>query len=369
MPAVDVSSRAVCGSTDEVHSVGNWTYVQFDPPRNVHEFHKIAKYNCGGSTLSAEYGKDFFCGLTSGKELERAFKQFSWKWEAKHCHLPRFGQEFESLLLTFLQQAEGSKIIFVGDSLAHEQYISLRCLLGDYVLSETDVTFMTTNNVQVEKRNSPYLINRTSLNMAGHIGPTGKAMHTRKNPYLKDKVLNRDIAISRLEDKFTWEAYGVEDGASYADVIGMENVYLILNTGAHWHGNIEGYSSMVLNVLNYLHQNFKGKQVFYRPMHHGHVGCADARGPQAQPDPSQQTFDYNWRVLQHYNEFWKIEIDGMKDKRIMFLDSSMMTEDRPDSHCQGIREDCFHLCLPGVIDYWNILLMSVISYRNNSNVH
>ena len=47
----------------------------------------------------------------------------------------------------------------------------------------------------------------------------------------------------------------------------------------------------------------------------------------------------------------------MFTRRFVFLDVDEMTRTRPDGHL-GPPGDCLHYCLPGVIDYWTLLLAS-----------
>ena len=45
-------------------------------------------------------------------------------------------------------------------------------------------------------------------------------------------------------------------------------------------------------------------------------------------------------------------------RRFVFLDVEPMTRVRPDGHLRPDGPDCLHYCLPGVIDYWTLLLAS-----------
>lgn len=74
---------------------------------------------------------------------------------------------------------------------------------------------------------------------------------------------------------------------------------------------------------------------------------------------------YIWRMFLHWNAVWKFEIERKKNEEFKFMDISPMTKNRVDRHLGIWREDdCLHWCLPvpGVIDYWNNLLMSFIVY-------
>ena len=370
--------RPPCGSEDVPHSKGKWVRFPGLVVDSVDEFHDQAQYRCGSTVLSFEHNTGhFLCGHLSSEDLQRAAKLFSWHWEPEECYLPRRNNSGASgpdaLIQDFLEKAKDSNIALVGDSFSHEQFISLRCLLGKYVVSgEVLISFKTTTDIKITKYDSPFLINRKTLHLIGEPDQTVlydsyNHTHHQSSRYTeRNKVLERDIALSRLEDSFDWESYSnaVTDGEPFGHLLKDKQLYLVLNTGAHWHGNMKGYSIMVINVLAHLQKNFTGKRIFYRASSHGHAGCKDVVSPQPPPeDPSKQKFDYNWRLLKHYNAIWKYEILRLRDPRFVFLDVFPMSEERSDSHSLSRSgSDCFHYCLPGVVDYWNLLLLSFIVY-------
>ena len=348
--------------------------MPFNSVLSVPELHKQARYHCGSTVLSIEHNTGhFLCGHLSLDDLQRASKLFSWQWEPEDCSLPsRVGPDFDELLQDFLQKASGSRVAFVGDSFAYEQFVSLRCLLGrDMVPGEGPTAFKTTTGIEFSVYDSPFLVSQKTLNLVGEPEPTTSSNSSKYNRQHSSKYtrgnrdLERDVGLSRLEDVFDWENYNYSDGDPYGHLLNDTQLYLVLNTGAHWHGNMKGYSSMVVNVLAHLQKNFKGNRVFYRASSHGHAGCMDVVSPQPPEDPSKQKFDYNWRLLKHYNAIWKYEITRLKDPRIVFLNVFPISEERADSHSLSkYRNDCLHYCLPGIIDYWNMLLLSFIVHGN-----
>lgn len=342
------------------------------PPKDLSALHEQAHYKCGKVVQSTDtFTKYYLCGLQPS-DLQRAFDQFSYKWEPHACVLPRFGAKFEKLVEMFLQQAEGFKFVFVGDSFSQEQFVSLRCLLGEHVPQHQDETmgsFITSNGIEFTMFPSAYLVNKTTFEVMvpGRSPLSADGMQeTRDNarsPYMDDDNLKRDVILSTFEDPFTWETYEVPaDVNSYAHIVNGRDTVLVLNTGAHWHGNMEGYSIMVKNVLSYWQRNFRGRRIFYRSSSHGHANCMGASEPLSSEPGKEQVYHFNWRLLQHYNALWKQEIAQLEDDRFIYIDVHPMSEHRPDSHFMGATHDCFHLCLPGVIDYWNVLLMSFIVY-------
>ena len=349
------------------HSKGKWLRLPVGPLPSVVDLHTEAKYQCGSTVLSAEYNTGhFLCGHLSSSDLQRASELFSWQWEPDECDLPtRVGPDLDELLQDFLETAKGFKVAFVGDSFAHEQFISLRCLLGQRVVSgELPNSFKTTTDIEVSKYDSPFLVSRETLHLLDEPQPTKWMSQGRQSSsgYVKrNKVLEADLELSRREDTFDWDNYNYTNGEAFGHILKDNQLYLVLNTGAHWHNNMEGYSKMVINVLGHLLKFFKGKRVFYRASSHGHVGCMDVKSPQQPEDATKESFVFNWRLLKHYNAIWKYEISRLNDPRFVFLDVFPMSEQRADSHSLSkFGNDCFHYCLPGVVDYWNLLLLSFI---------
>lgn len=362
-----------CGGQKVPHSNGHWIPVTQSAPANVTAFHQQAGYQCGESLTTYTKLGLYFCGHASTDDLERAYKQFSWQWEPDHCVLPRSGAAFDELIQNFVDKAQGSKFIFAGDSFMVEQFISLRCLLGKHVVFDDKTNFWkgfeTVNNIDFQYLWNPYLVNRTTLEVttAVHRPALPEATRRRPSEYLHNERLQSDFALSLVEDdavKWASTASTTEDSSEpYADLANEQNTYLILNAGAHWHGNVNEYSIMVLNVLEHLQSNFKGKRVFYRASSHGHADCLNSSVPHHNEDTIKQKFYFNWRLLEHFNAIWKYEITRLDDERFVFLNTFPMSADRADSHVKGAKNDCFHLCLPGVIDYWNVLLISSIVHN------
>jgi hypothetical protein len=360
--------RPPCGTRKVPYSMGRWAQVKLDPPTHVANLHELAHYRCGEMLLGAEAkALHYFCGVLSREDLNRGFSQFTWQWEPKHCYLPdRFGEDLDTLLQRFLEKAKGSKIVFVGDSLSFEQYLSLRCLLGQHVVSEVDAYgFKLANEIAIQRIQNNYLVNKTTLQVmqSGMIEDFAQ-INKQPSTVIFNAEIQKDFALSLNEDVYDWENFYNGIGTSYAEHVTGDETILVLSTGPHWHGNIEGYGTMVLNVLKYLQKNFRGKRVFYRAASHGHTNCTDAVSPRRNDADASLQVSYNWRLFGHYNAIWKYEISRMNDRRFMYLDTYAMSEDRADGHIHSqshpYKNDCLHYCLPGVVDFWNLLLLSFI---------
>ncbi len=182
---------------------------------------------------------------------------------------------------------------------------------------------------------------------------------------MNNERFKRDYELSLLEDEYNWNTYDIGSGTSYEQAVIDSRAILILNTGAHWPDNMSGYGMMVMRVLGYLQRNLRGKRVFYRASSHGHTGCTDASHPETRHGTVNQTISYNWRLLEHYNYIWDDEITRMKDDRLVYLNIFPMSGARADSHSLSKnKNDCLHYCLPGIVDFWNYLLISFIVHTS-----
>ena len=359
------ASHLLCGAQSVPSFTGHWSPSRVRLPANAADFHRVAGYDCGDAL--AEWYRStqhYFCGYESKYLLETAFKQFSWSWEPDVCYLPRMGTDLRTLIRRFLESTAGSRFVFAGDSISLQQFISLRCLLGKEIISKEDSTridtFTTTHNVEFVNSWSPYLVNKTTLQVIQTTYDGTGPSEQQPSQYLQNERLQKDFALSLLENGFNWENTQGIDEQPYSHLLHDNATYLVLNTGAHWHGNVEAYSVMVGNVLGFLQKKFAGRRVFYRASTHAHTGCINANAPQELSDSADQKYDYNYRMLEHYNAIWKFEIEQLKDDRFVYLDVYTMSKDRADGHVKGTRQDCLHWCLPGIVDYWNLLIMSVI---------
>ena len=336
-------------------------------------------YSCGKIQSHPKYSEHFFCGHRSVQDFNSTLKLLDWRWEPDNCQLPTSPAEVESLVNKFIEKVDGGSFIFLGDSVIEEQFISLRCLLGRHVLRETPTSFAVGNRLTFAYVKNHILVDPTTLRMDGHAGPedetsNGHDKHLTSPPVLSSAAYKEDLAKVNLEDVKTWDNYTKYLSPSpILHLIQDERIHLIFSVGNHWHGKLQKYPSMVKTVLRYLNRNFKGVQVVFRGIGHGHYGCSiqelqESTRSDGQVAAMKEMPRYNWRMFSHWNAVWKYEIERLNNNRIIFMDTSPITANRADGHLGFRREDdCLHWCLPGVIDYWNFLLMSFIVHDDQTD--
>lgn len=277
------------------------------------ELYEQRQYHCG-----SRVHENYLCAV---RELPRIAAQLEWTWEPKQCRLPDWGSEhFTSLIKRFLTSAADSRVVFVGDSISQEHWSSMRCLLGKHVHSEEvteiarlsglsveDLTgiqaFVTVGNTSVLYARHDYLVNK-DLSLAGTTSSfwdrrrRALAQHRNSSHYLARPEVVSDISLAAAENfkEGRWDP--IEYSVPFMQLLGGQGVYLVLNTGPHWHGMLNNYSVMVRNVLDWLQVNFRGRRVFYRANAHGHAECAAHSAPLSlEEELGPQRYWYGWRLF------------------------------------------------------------------------
>ena len=371
-------SRPPC-SISTPYAEGRWVHRPFQSPDSVASLHEQARYKCGQYWSDSRVLEHFLCGHRSKEDLDVTTTIMQWMWVPEMCSLPQSNIQLQHLIKNFLSKAQGTSFVFLGDSIMEEQFISIRCLLGEHVEKEASNYFVASSNISFTFEKNVLLINTATQRVDDPLRrdlPYSSRGNDSLPPTIKSKSYLQDLEKANLEDEKTWEnSTQFKSSPSFGHLIRGSNVTLVFSQGSHWHGNLDNYIMMVKDVLKYLQANFGGSRILFRAIGHGHHGCTtpgihlEPKTPR-KPDP-QEKLDvirdmskYNWRMFPHWNDIWKYEIDALQDHRIHFMDISPMTQRRADAHV-GFRweQDCLHWCLPGVIDYWNYLLFSIITHE------
>ena len=104
-------------------------------------------------------------------------------------------------------------------------------------------------------------------------------------------------------------------------------------------------------------------------MEHLHARCMSKARPSSSC-PANATSDkgYSWDI---YPEFDKVARALLTPLGVRFLDITQLSRSRPDAHSKVryggglLPPDCSHLAVPGVPDWWNLLLLSRITECEN----
>ncbi|EPS58850.1 hypothetical protein M569_15963, partial [Genlisea aurea] len=303
------------------------------------------------------------------------FKYQKWKWQPHGCNLPRFnGTEL-------LEKLRGKSLIFVGDSLNKNQWISFLCLIESSLPESSSKSVIRTENLYTFRSNeynatigfywSPLLVESNCDNPEDHrvkdriIRINSIEKHARH--WTDADFLVFDSYGWWLDPTMTilWGSFGSQE-AIYKKVAMKHRIYeMVLDTWAQW---------LEINI------DANKTRLFFMslsPVHFFGETWDDVQNCYNVSEPIEKS-DY-WGVFTD-KQFMrtaesivgKLEERGL---RIEYLNITHMSDYRRDAHNSIYRwfhhppseeqradprgyADCAHWCLPGVPDVWNQILYS-----------
>ncbi|XP_010472706.1 PREDICTED: protein trichome birefringence-like 42 [Camelina sativa] len=296
-----------------------------------------------------------FIGLDCQKLGRPDRNYLHYRWQPSGCDIPRFdGQDF-------LTRFKGKKILFVGDSLSNNMWVSMSCMLHAAV---PNATYTFDYN---QRRLSTFTIPEYGI-----------SVNFLKNGFLVDLVadktrglilkldsissgnqwLGADVAIfntfhwwSHTGRAKTWDYFQTGDQI-VKEMNRMEAFKIALTTWAKWiDHNIDPSKT----------------RVFYQGVSPVHLNGSEWGKPGktclGETEPLKGSSNYPGHNI---GEAIVRRVIGGMAKPVELLDLTAMTELRKDAHPSiyaggGSRlNDCSHWCLPGVPDAWNQLLYTAL---------
>jgi hypothetical protein len=253
-------------------------------------------------------------------DVRRAVEIVNWSFSLPNCRLLQFDPK--KFLTKFL--IKGQTMLIVGDSISHEHFISLACKLGDYIIKE-------------ERRSWGATSSRTKLSLQN-----GAAIFFQRDDYL--------ISVDNSVDAHT---------ISWRNFVASNNVsILVLNTGAH--GLQPGLSMehVARNVTSFIHRSHNGIFI-YRELFRGHKNCEGF----GQPSSASSSL-FKWEQFDSFNRIWNREIASHKAREDLpyYILPAHHLNTRADAHSKP-PIDCLHMCLPGPLDSFNDLLLTILEHH------
>lgn len=328
-------------------------------------------------SLTSWAGSDHYCNLYEGSWVRAPFEEgdcpidlvplnrqcsnkhdkeyLNYKWQPTNCDLPLFDVN------GFLGKYKGKTVMFVGDSIAQNQWMSLACLIFKHYWSYTR-SYIKNHQQKVIAINiffhEPavsivYQQNRFLVDMVGE-------SDTNNGPVIMLDSISSEItqlwstADLLVVNSYHWWTHSGSiqpwkyleiDGMKYSTMDHMSAYGRALNTWAKWvDKNIDPQKTRVFfQGISALHLNY------WTPNGEKRENCLGEREPikgstfLGMPYPGEVILE---RVLTTIK------------KPVTFMNITLMTQLRPDAHPEFYDNtvDCSHYCVRGIPDVWNQLM-------------
>ncbi|KAI5338288.1 hypothetical protein L3X38_017559 [Prunus dulcis] len=275
-----------------------------------------------------------------------------YRWQPFSCALPRFNG------LKFLEKWRGKKIMFVGDSLSFNQWVSLTCMLHAWVPNSRTTHFRRDGlaSVTFQDYGVQILLYRTTYLVDLVNEKVGRVL---KLDSIRSGNAWRGMDLLIFDTWHWWTHTGraqpwdylEERGKLYKDMNRLVAFYKGLTTWSRW-------------VNRYV--DASKTKVFFQGISPTHYEGRDWNQPTRSCSSETQPFlgakypagiPLSWVVVN--------KVLARIKKPVYLLDITFLSQMRKDAHPSKYSgghggTDCSHWCLPGLPDTWNDLLYAAL---------
>ncbi|XP_068303884.1 protein trichome birefringence-like 39 [Pyrus communis] len=275
-----------------------------------------------------------------------------YRWQPFSCALPRFNG------LYFLEKWRGKKIMFVGDSMSFNHWVSLTCMLHAWV-PNSRTSYVKTNSlsavtfqdygVQILLYRTPYLVDLVNENV-GRVLKLDSI--TNGNAWRGMDMLIFDTWHWWTHTGRTqpWD-YLEERGKLYNDMNRLVAFYKGMTTWGRWVDQNVDPSKTKVFFQGISPTHYEGKE-WNQPTR----SCASETQPFFEKKYPAGV-PLSWVVVN--------KVLARIKKPVYLLDITLLSQIRKDAHPSKYSghhggTDCSHWCLPGLPDTWNQLLYAAL---------
>ncbi|CAN1230008.1 Protein trichome birefringence-like 39 [Linum perenne] len=272
-----------------------------------------------------------------------------YRWQPFNCNLPRFNG------VNLLEKWRGKKIMFVGDSLSLNQWLSLACMIhssvpnsrysfvrADGLASEQDY------GVKIMLYRTPYLVDIVNDRKYGRVLKLGSIANGNAWRGMDVLVFNSWHWWTHTGRSQPWDY--IQDGNKvYKDMNRLVAFYKGMTTWGRWVNRYVDPSRTKVYFQDVSPTHYEGRE-WNRP--------SESCVRQSQPFMGTRYptgMPAAWIVVN--------KVLSRVKKPVYLLDITGLSLYRKDAHpgqYSSINggDDCSHWCLPGLPDTWNLLLYS-----------
>ncbi|KAF0907331.1 hypothetical protein E2562_015831 [Oryza meyeriana var. granulata] len=302
-----------------------------------------------------------------------------WRWQPRHCTLPRFDAE------NLLEKLRNRRLVFVGDSIGRNQWESMLCMLATAVAGDDKASIYEEKgspitkhkgvlsfrfrdyNCTVEHYRSPYLVRRgrPPRRAPKHVGSTLQldAMDSRAHRW-------KDADVVVFNTGHWWSHERLQQLHCYFQV--GKKLRLDMSVEA-------AYQRAMSTLSSWVHREVSSHKslVIFRTYSPAHPRASNSGSCALETTPELNSSRIS---LHRWPGMWNPAFEPSKSgtaaaAKLHVLNVTLMAAQRRDGHPSvynvapaarmpaGQRADCSHWCLPGVPDAWNELLYAVILKR------